>query len=75
MFPKTVKTTTNAGEKTTANVSKKRQSDNKRRKFSRKCGQKQTNRQQTPEKNLPKMFLKLCSNASANVDYLLLSEP
>ena len=38
MFPKPAKTTTNAGEKTPANVSKKRQNDNKRRrKNSRKC--------------------------------------
>ncbi len=59
MFHKMANPATNAGEKTTANVVKHDQNDNKcRRKNYRKCGQTRPKRQQMPEKNYRKCFHK-----------------
>ena len=58
MFQKPAKTTTNAGEKTPANVPKKGQNSNKRRKISRKCSKNQPKQQHLPEKNLRRMLHK-----------------
>ncbi|RFD80333.1 hypothetical protein AXE77_02265 [Gardnerella vaginalis] len=57
MFQKPAKTTTNAG-KSPANVPNTSQNSNKRRSFSGKCSKKRPKQQQTPEKNLRRMFHK-----------------